>query len=277
MLAVAAAPALAQPPPDRGTAPPTRTAAPGRPATRGTSRCGRASTSSWRRPEAKAGEVDPESVAVTPATGGGRGRRAPPAGPPLRRGGLGLAPAEAGPLGREVARRLHRARQAAEARDALHGARRRGRAADGGRDLELHHRGGRRRSTPLEFPLDLRAEPVRWHGRFFSGLCNVIFCSQAANYGPTYDLMAEARKRHPRAWSYQRDFWPTGTEFRPAGLPPAAAPQHRPRARDAADRRDRAARGRRRAPRRGRLRPRAVRHPRRPARGATTTTRATRC
>ena len=67
----------------------------------------------------------------------------------------------------------------------------------------------------LAFALDLGAEPVRWHGRFFSGVCNVTFCSQAANYGPTYDLMTEARKQHPRAWSYQRDFWPTGTEFRP--------------------------------------------------------------
>jgi Glycosyl hydrolases family 39 len=70
----------------------------------------------------------------------------------------------------------------------------------------------------LRFQVDLDAAPVRWHGRFFSGLCNVIFCSDAASYGPTYDLMAEARRRHPRAWSYQRDFWPTGTEFRPAGF-----------------------------------------------------------
>jgi hypothetical protein len=70
-------------------------------------------------------------------------------------------------------------------------------------------------SHRLAFSLDLATEPVRWHGRFFSGLCNVIFCSQAANYGPTYELMAAARKEHPRAWSYQRDFWPTGTEFRP--------------------------------------------------------------
>ena len=36
--------------------------------------------------------------------------------------------------------------------------------------------------------------------------------SQAENYGPTYELMAEARKVHPRAWDYQRDFWPTGTK-----------------------------------------------------------------
>jgi hypothetical protein len=70
----------------------------------------------------------------------------------------------------------------------------------------------------LAFPLDLAREPVRWHGRFFSGICNVIFCTQAANYNPTFDLMAEARKQHPRAWSYQRDFWMTGTEFRPASF-----------------------------------------------------------
>ena len=70
----------------------------------------------------------------------------------------------------------------------------------------------------LEFPVNLRDAPVRWHGQFFSGLCNVIFCTQAANYGPTYDLMADARKQHPRAWSYQRDFWPTGTEYRPSGF-----------------------------------------------------------
>jgi hypothetical protein len=76
----------------------------------------------------------------------------------------------------------------------------------------------------IEFPLDLGTAPVRWHGQFFSGLCNVIFCSQAANYGPTYELMAEARKRHPRAWSYQRDFWPTGTEFRPGSFFPVMLP-----------------------------------------------------
>lgn len=76
----------------------------------------------------------------------------------------------------------------------------------------------------LAFPLDLKAEPVRWHGRFFSGICNVIFSSQAASYGPTYDLMARARAGHPRAWSYQRDFWPTGTDFRPPGLLPQNLP-----------------------------------------------------
>jgi hypothetical protein len=39
--------------------------------------------------------------------------------------------------------------------------------------------------------------------------------SDAATYGPTYDLMAKAREQHPRAWSYQRDFWMTGSEDRP--------------------------------------------------------------
>jgi hypothetical protein len=76
----------------------------------------------------------------------------------------------------------------------------------------------------LTFPLDLGAQPVQWHGRFFSGICNVVFCTQAESYGPTYELMAEARKQHPRAWSYQRDFWPTGTEFRPASFMPQLVP-----------------------------------------------------
>ena len=67
----------------------------------------------------------------------------------------------------------------------------------------------------LEFGLDLKAQPIRWHGRFFSGICNVIFCTQAANYAPTFELMAAARKQHPRAWDLQRDFWLTGDEHRP--------------------------------------------------------------
>jgi hypothetical protein len=71
---------------------------------------------------------------------------------------------------------------------------------------------------PVSLGIDLRTEPVQWHGAFFSGLCNVIFCSEAASYGPTYDLMAETHRRHPRAWSYQRDFWMTGTEFTKPGL-----------------------------------------------------------
>ena len=74
------------------------------------------------------------------------------------------------------------------------------------------------RAYSEEFSLDLKADPIQWHGRFFSGICNVIFCTQAANYGATFDLMAAARKQHPNAWSLQRDFWLTGTEFRPPGF-----------------------------------------------------------
>ncbi len=76
----------------------------------------------------------------------------------------------------------------------------------------------------MEFPLNLHAEPVRWHGRFFSGICNVIFCTQAASYGPTYDLMAEARKGRPNAWSFQRDFWLTGSDYRPSSFFPVNLP-----------------------------------------------------
>ena len=115
------------------------------------------------------------------------------------------------------------------------------------------------------FPLDLRAEPVPWHGRFFSGICNVIFCTQAANYGPTYDLMAEARKQHPRAWSYQRDFWMTGSDHRPPAFLPVNLPnivrERETRRIAAIEPRDERAR----APRRRLLRPRAVRNPQRPA------------
>lgn len=75
--------------------------------------------------------------------------------------------------------------------------------------------------------LDLRQQPVRWQGAFFSGVCNVVFCTPADSFGPTYELMDQARKQHPRAWSYQRDMWLTGTEdrkpwwalFLDAGLP----------------------------------------------------------
>ena len=179
-------------------------------------------------PEARAGEVDPESVAVRPAGGGRRGRRAAPAGPALRRGRLGLAAAEAGPLRRPVAGRLRRARQAAEARDPYTVRVSAGPVRGAGPPTDAGTWSFTTEAAPavhaLNFPLDLKAEPVRWHGRFFSGICNVIFCTQAENYGPTYELMAEARKEHPRAWSYQRDFWPTGTEYRPAGFLPQRLP-----------------------------------------------------
>jgi hypothetical protein len=76
----------------------------------------------------------------------------------------------------------------------------------------------------LDFVLDLGTAPVQWHGRFFSGICNVVFCTQAANYGPTFDLMAMARKEQPNAWSYQRDFWMTGSDHRPTSFFPVNLP-----------------------------------------------------
>ena len=69
----------------------------------------------------------------------------------------------------------------------------------------------------LNLPLDLGTPPVHWHGAFFSGVCHAFFCTRAATYGPTYDLMNEARKQHPQAWSYQRDFWMTGSEDQKPG------------------------------------------------------------
>lgn len=65
-------------------------------------------------------------------------------------------------------------------------------------------------------PLDLSQKPVHWHGAFFSGVCNVQFCTSEELYGPTYELMREARRDHPNAWSFQRDFWLTGTAYRPS-------------------------------------------------------------
>ncbi|HEX4792193.1 MAG TPA: hypothetical protein VH370_00285 [Humisphaera sp.] len=72
------------------------------------------------------------------------------------------------------------------------------------------------RQHVIDARFDLARPPVQWHGQFFSGICNVIFCTRRASYGPTYDLMNQARMQHPRAWDLQRDFWLTGTELRPA-------------------------------------------------------------
>ena len=77
----------------------------------------------------------------------------------------------------------------------------------------------------LEYRLDLAAPAVEWHGQFFSGVCNVIFCTRATNYGPTWQMMTAAHQEHPRAWRLQRDFWLTGMEFRgPEGLFPSNLP-----------------------------------------------------
>lgn len=68
---------------------------------------------------------------------------------------------------------------------------------------------------PVAFAVALADPPVRWHGGFFTGVCNVAFCTSHANRLPTYDLMARVRETAPRAWSLQRDFWLTGMEHRP--------------------------------------------------------------
>jgi len=65
---------------------------------------------------------------------------------------------------------------------------------------------------PVTASIDFSSESVHWHGAFFSGLCNVLFCTRSKDFAPTYDLMLDARKQHPRAWTYQRDFWMTGTD-----------------------------------------------------------------
>jgi hypothetical protein len=74
------------------------------------------------------------------------------------------------------------------------------------------------RTHAVTFALNFADEPVHWRGAFFSGFGNVIFCTSAASFGPTYELMAEARRQHPRAWSLQRDFWMTGNEHTPGFL-----------------------------------------------------------
>ena len=71
---------------------------------------------------------------------------------------------------------------------------------------------------PLQFPLDLSASPVRWHGGFFTGFCKPSFCTSASNRLPGYELSDRVRKQFPRAWSLQRDFWPTGMEHQPGFL-----------------------------------------------------------
>jgi hypothetical protein len=66
----------------------------------------------------------------------------------------------------------------------------------------------------VEYALDLGEEPVRWHGGFFTGICNVVFCTQEETFGPLHRMMREAHAEHPRAWRYQRDIWMTATDDR---------------------------------------------------------------
>lgn len=72
----------------------------------------------------------------------------------------------------------------------------------------------------ISMVLDLTRPPVQWHGAFFSGFCKPSFCTSDPVMLPTYDLMADARKAYPHAWSLQRDFWLTGLDDKPSLLPP---------------------------------------------------------
>ena len=74
---------------------------------------------------------------------------------------------------------------------------------------------GEPKPRPIEFRLNLRDAPARWEGGFFTGFCNVSFCTSKPQRIPTYDLMAAVRKDAPKAWSLQRDFWLTGMEHQP--------------------------------------------------------------
>ncbi len=82
---------------------------------------------------------------------------------------------------------------------------------------------------PIRLALDLKTEPIPWHGRFFSGICNVIFCTQAASYEPTFELMAEARKQHPKAWSFRARFLDDGHGVPAARIPRRESAQCRSR------------------------------------------------
>ena len=70
------------------------------------------------------------------------------------------------------------------------------------------------REHPAQLTLDMSRVPVHWHGGFFTGICNVVFCTREESFGDLYRLMAEAHAQHPRAWRYQRDIWMTADDDR---------------------------------------------------------------
>lgn len=67
----------------------------------------------------------------------------------------------------------------------------------------------------VAFDLDLRAKPVQWHGSFFSGIMQPSFMLGFYNLKETFEMMAEAHKIAPKAWLIQRDWFITGSDFRP--------------------------------------------------------------
>ena len=257
---------------------------PARSATRATSPCGRASTSSWRSPPgAKAGEVNPDSVVVSlhsgrrrrPSSCSGPGDGSPRAASgwlrpksdlsgarslavyieppgPLKPATRYTVHVSAGPTGRTRPSPLlagtwsFTTEAASRASLARHSARPGGRAGPLARPVLLGHL----QRHLLHPGGQLRAD-VRPDGRG----------PQAAP--PRLELSARLLDDRHRV---------------PAADVPAGQPaQHRPRARDAPDRRDRAARGEPRAPRGGCLRPRSSTASRPAGPSARITTPATRC
>jgi hypothetical protein len=71
----------------------------------------------------------------------------------------------------------------------------------------------------LHFTLPANAPVVHWQGGFFTGFCNVCFGTGSIYRIPTYDLMEQVRRTSPRAWSFERDFWLSGMDYRPTWLP----------------------------------------------------------
>ena len=236
---------------------------------RGMCPCGRASTSSWRRPPgAKVGEVAPRLGVGEPATGRRRGRRAAAARQPVRGGRLGVAAAEERPLGRPVARRLHRTPWAAAARDAIHrdGACSAGRASgsDGATASDLPSVAGTWSfTTEAAGPAHRLAFAAR-PGRRARPLARPVLLGRLQRHlllaGGELRTDVRADDRGPQAAPARLELSARLLADRHRIPPAVVVPreptaQHRPRARDAPDRRDRAARGERRAPRRGLLRP----------------------
>lgn len=64
----------------------------------------------------------------------------------------------------------------------------------------------------VRWQLDLNNKPVHWQGGFFTGICNVVFCTDAETFGPLYRMMRESHEQHPRAWRFQRDIWLTASD-----------------------------------------------------------------
>ena len=86
-----------------------------------------------------------------------------------------------------------------------------------------------RPDTARRFQLDLAGQSVEWQGGFFTGFCKPSFCTSAANRLDSYELMDRVRygespgedaRPRTRAWSLQRDFWPTGMQHQPQFLCP---------------------------------------------------------